>query len=420
MTANGRIECLLMVYNGVDNEEYLKIVLELLRKMPRYTRIVLFCTSAANRTKAATFLRKNRFANFIEAHEDTSLECRYKCLLLSPYKSDLNPEIDEWVRDHFFVKWDSNTQTAFLEEAGGSAVLSHYLELSGAMNPRVKSTSDFTDLPLVGGNVLLTEHHILVGYEESRRSPCLAILENRIKLLFNTSESNPFHSVIWVGERASGKINPFKSIVLDYFRKYAEWGELDWLERYLTQMFDHIDMFLTVTGVPGKRHKPLLFLARGEVLITLNNSVKEEQKLLEALNNYLDMIEIELSPFFDIQRNPIPVFIDYKSKQKENILIAHPDGFYIGAYNNCLVETTHRTRRVWLPRISIAPKFLLHAEILNQVERRNEQLWKDRGFNIYFIEADFHVSLSLLSALHCLTKELARGSDVARANIYSF
>jgi hypothetical protein len=411
MTANGRIEYLLMKTDDDYQAEYFAILLELLMKMPPYTRFILYCTSEQKRAEAAAFLRASKFLRFRETGSNIRPARPPKCMLIAP-TGNINQKGTPWIRDTFFVKWDSSTQTAFLSETasqrGAEKDLAEFLEQSGDIFPKVEAGPDFMELPLVGGNVLLVDQYVLVGYQDTNGMP-RAELERQVKNLFNTMPDTPFQTVLVVGEPAAKKIPEFLKHLFAFFKDSTP-AETRSIPRF-ADMFLHLDMFLTVAGVKGANQKPVLFLARAECLCTLSNTSDQEQKILSVWNAYMDLIDQELEPHFDVRRNPVPLFIEYRplNEDGKNILRIRPVGIFFGAYNNCLVEVSEGTRRVWLPGISRISYYSVHRKALDAIEQKNREMWEGLDFEVSVIEADFYKLLLGYSALHCITNELARG-----------
>lgn len=411
MTANGKIECLLMKVDKGDEQKCLAVLLELLRKMPRYTRFILYCSSEESRVEAETFLRANRFRRFWVAGAGARPAQIPKCTLLTQQRTGTSVGTS-WIRDTFFVKWDPAAQTAFLSETASQRLaerhLAEFLEQSADIFPNVEAGQDFQGLPLAGGNALLAGRYILAGYEETKEMDS-AELEKQVKALFNYETDTPFDRVLIVGRQSSEKVQAFIESLYPFFTDATN-AEREAIPRFAS-MFLHLDMFLTVTGITGAGQKPVLFLARAAGLCTLGSPTGSASAILTTWNDYMDAIALELEPYFEVRRNDIPLFIRYRSINKENkgILSSRPIGIFPGAYNNCLVEVNNRTRRVWLPKISYASRYAVHQKWLNNLEKENQALWEQLDFTVSWIEADFY-NLSLgYSGLHCITKELARG-----------
>lgn len=411
MTANGKIECLLMKVDQEDELKCLPVLLELLRKMPRYTRFILYCSSEESRVKAEMFLRVNRFQRYWLAGTGPRPVQIPKCTLLTQQRTGA-PVGTSWIRDTFFVNWDPAAQTAFLSETASQRAaerhLAEFLEQSADIFPNVEAGRDFQDLSLAGGNALLAGRYILAGYEETKEMDS-AELEKQVKDLFNYETDAPFDRVLIVGRQSSEKIQVFIESLYPFFTDATN-AEREAIPRF-AGMFYHLDMFLTVTGVTGADQKPVLFLARAAGLCTLGNTTGLESDILTTWNDYMDAIARELKPYFEVRRNDVPLFIRYRSINKENkgILSARPIGIFPGAFNNCLVEVSGATRRVWLPRISYASRYAVHQRWLNGLEKQNLEMWEQLNFKVFWIEADFYNLSVGYSGLHCITKELARG-----------
>lgn len=413
-SAKGRIQYLLMVYKSRNDGAARSILLELLRKLPRYTRFFVYCTSELNRSELVAFLHRHKFKRFAIVPADATVAPQVKCLLFAP-----QPERDYtyWVRDPFLIRWDKTTQTAYLMETKSQKEadwnLAENLQTLPLGGPRLEVAGRTADIFLSGGNVLLDNGFILTGFEEAQQNwmanQSRSDWARQVRSLLSIAPDQSSDHLVVLGEEAAPYIPDYIDALLKFFPD-ANALEQQGVRRFSPLVFSHIDMFITPTGVLGKHNKPVLFLARGDVLLTLGYSHEKEQAVLESWNAYMDAIERELQDWFEVRRNPVPLFVQYKSaeKNRSKIQAARPEGVYPGAYNNCLVETTKKVRRVWLPRISIAPVYHLHREVLDRLDRENEALWKQLGFNVSFIEADFHEFLMDYSALHCITKELAR------------
>ncbi len=266
MSANGRIEWLLMVCSEDVGAAFFQIVLELLQKMPPHTRFILYCTSVEKRLALKTFFNTRDFSDFCE---DFPLAGHApKCLLLAPPVNEYR-SYPKWARDAFFVKWAPDIQIASLQETKRTRENDSYLAEAlegldiGALN--IHPGPDFPDLILAGGNALLVEHYVLAGFEEVKQNLDEETSEETIVLqlknLFNTSADEPFREIILAGRTATSKIQVFINAVLAYFSP-ATRAEIEIRTKFTRSMLSHLDMFLTVTGVSTEQGKPVLFLAQ--------------------------------------------------------------------------------------------------------------------------------------------------------------
>ncbi len=99
---------------------------------------------------------------------------------------------------------------------------------------------------------------------------------------------------------------------------------------------------------------------------------------------------------FQVIRTPLPhVFVDFPEERTRR--------WYFATSNNCLVEITDTSQRVWLPTYGHGP-----WEDLQATDDANRAIWEELGFEVVQL-GDFHPFAQNLGALHCIKKYLARG-----------
>ncbi len=389
--------------------EYWAVLLELLRKLPQHTRFIVLCSEENIRLRTAEFLRSNGFFDYQEAFTHARGTALPRCLLLSPAYYQQEHRFTRWVRDVFICRWDQKHRVVQISEINnqGKAVAVNLTETSGAI-PQIIRAGDYTDLKLMGGNLLLDSDFMLVGYKELHSAwgdqlpDALKKIESRLLKHLNEQTEKPFREVIFIGKTALEKIRILVTSIRDWLHPQQSPEQSD------NGLFNHLDMFLTITGTNSAAGKPRLVLARAADLFTLGPADPKAIGILEKINAIFDAFQEELQENFEVIRNPIPVFIDYQSKSESGLHYTPPDRLYLGSYNNCLLENG-KSQRIWLPQISISKEHALHGKRLQEIELKNKLLWEKLGFQVTFIEANFHPFLRMHGGLHCMTLELGRG-----------
>lgn len=179
-------------------------------------------------------------------------------------------------------------------------------------------------------------------------------------------------------------------------RPFRQDGE-DWTEDVgagagSLQPIFHIDMFLSMAGrAPDGRYRVLVGSPQAAAAI-LGQPVPDH-----ALAPAFDEIARRLGGLgFDVIRTPLPrVYVDYPGDRLRQ--------WYFATSNNCLVEITDDSQRVWLPTYGHGP-----WEALAATDRANREIWEGLGFEVVAL-GDYHPFAQNLGALHCIKKYLARG-----------
>ena len=179
-------------------------------------------------------------------------------------------------------------------------------------------------------------------------------------------------------------------------RRFRQDGE-DWTEDVgagagSLQPIFHIDMFLSMAGrAPDGRYRVLVGSPQAAAGI-LGQPVPDH-----ALAPAFDEIARRLSGLgFEVIRTPLPrVYVDYPGDRLRQ--------WYFATSNNCLVEITDDSKRVWLPTYGHGPWSALEA-----TDRANRDIWEGLGFEVVAL-GDYHPFAQNLGALHCIKKYLARG-----------
>lgn len=260
-----------------------------------------------------------------------------------------------------------------------------------------------TQVPLYfqGGNVLVGDDFVLVGADYLTRTletwaeygpvlPGHGPPADQARQLF-TETFDPARKLHFIG--LTRPLPPDLLAPRTFLQDGDEWTEDVGAGAGSLQPVFHIDMFLSLAGRDPEsgRYRVLVGspAAAAEIL--------EEPLADHALDMAFDSIARRLQRLgFDVVRNPLPrVYVDYPDERVRQ--------WYFATSNNCLVEITGPSRRVWLPTYGHGP-----WEALAATDRANREVWEGLGFEVAEL-GDFHPFAQNLGALHCIKKYLARG-----------
>jgi len=260
-----------------------------------------------------------------------------------------------------------------------------------------------TQVPLYfqGGNVLAGDDFILIGadyltrtLETWRESGPVVLGEGpparQVADLFVRSFGAD-HALHFVGLR-----RPIPEDLLAR-RRLRQDGE-DWTEDVgagagSLQPIFHIDMFLSLAGRdPGTGRYRVLVGSPTAAAEILGQAVPDH-----ALAPAFDEVALGLERLgFQVTRTPLPrVYVDYPEDRLRQ--------WYFATSNNCLVEISDDSKRVWLPTYGHGP-----WEALAATDDANTAVWEGLGFEVVEV-GDFHPFAQNLGALHCIKKYLSRG-----------
>ena len=152
----------------------------------------------------------------------------------------------------------------------------------------------------------------------------------------------------------------------------------------------HLDLYLTLTGIEAGG-KPVLMVGYPET-----NWEKLEMEV-RSTRCFINRIILSLeNEGFMVLRNPVPFVPGFSSPEQQN--------FWIGYYNNCLVEVTEKSRRVWIPQYG-KEEFPGH-HYLKSTDDRNRTVWESLGFQVNFIYGGQRAYAKFKGSIHCLTLDI--------------
>jgi len=262
------------------------------------------------------------------------------------------------------------------------------------------------DLYLSGGNLLADENFLLTGYKEFQLSWQNGSEAHGDQYFFKDETAAVTALLDW----ANGKGLMFynKAYLVGkgapFLAKDGLWGD---------SIFAHIDCYLSltatrVTDASGCSRYVLLLAKADRILLPENTLRDREDGILQTLNNFLDSVAQQLADTgdFEVWRNSVPVFAH--CAWDEDTARSYPVRFYLGLLNNVLVQAVNDAKLVWLPRLGGA-KFLTGAdEYLAHIEDENAALWTKLGYEVRFIDANFHPFWHWSGGLRCMTMDLVR------------
>ena len=379
----GKIRILLMAIPDVGDKLHFERVVAVLNKMPGHCTVVVWCNSLEIRDALLRFLENTGFNkdDIAEGKVGQVLPTTARCVILLPDEDFLG--YSHWTRDPFvFRKLENGDVEIIKSSVAKSDTVGWADEHLGRLQfknipKRLKVSTAL--IPVAGGNILFDQDFIMLGARELK-----SFIENppqqhnkviqALLRTFNGGDTGPFTRVIEIG-------------------KHTE-NEPDLLR--------HIDLYLSLAGSCDKNEPYSILLGSCEAGFDAN---EDELNKLKGLNTYLDAVAEDLkSQNFDVRRNRIPVL---KSEDK----------IYLCSYNNCLTEVTNTSKRVWMPQASYGQNASPFYQKLLEIERETAAIWSQLGFEVNFIEADFHSIMDDVGALHCITNELYREPETRRPPI---
>ncbi len=154
----------------------------------------------------------------------------------------------------------------------------------------------------------------------------------------------------------------------------------------------HIDMFLSLAGRDPSSGRYRVLVGSPQAAAEILGQPVPDHALAPAFDEIADRLE-RLG--FEVTRTPLPrVYVDYPEDRLRQ--------WYFATSNNCLVEITDDSERVWLPTYGHGP-----WEALATTDEANRAIWEGLGFEV--VQAgDFHPFAQNMGALHCIKKYLSR------------
>lgn len=375
----GKIKLIVMVFDQSETS-YIAILKELDKKLPAGAMILL--------------LTKN--------------ELQRQTLIKETWSTRINLEtkpnsgLSRWVRDPFIVFYEQDSGLLLNEFFKPRQNIANHIIIEQNEGSVLVEKADWFDA--AGGNILTDQNNIFIGWNHFRMTMNRLYDKNNgrhIDDYFDYTKSeilnyiNRGHStydkVIIIGEPA-----PEMKIVersLSEKKKPTLFDVSLW-KTSVQNMDDttsdeltvHIDAFMSLTG-QNSNGKPVIFVAF---------AVPGKPELAEKankINKELNYVVEHLEEQFCVMRNPVPVVENHE--------------YYTCFYNNCLVEVTESTKKVWIPSFAAGKEKWKRA--LAPFDKANQNLWKSLGFNAMLIYADFHnLCEQGNGALHCITNELIR------------
>lgn len=366
-SAVGRIKKLFMVYNGMKDS--LDLIVEMAKKLEDHTTLIVWLNDVKLKVDIKDRL-KNESVNIDYCNPKTPMN------------------VSMWVRDGFIIRSDNSRNNELITMSNDPDDKICFNLLTKSCNQHVTnkiSCELLSNGNLKAGNFIIGDDYVLVDLSDFGARVNIDILKDQIK------------QCLFPDPKVPSRIYFYCTLTKCFPAFNNPINRSKFLRFQGASPFVHGDQFLTHTGIKiGKRD--LVFLARTVAL-------SPKLRFYQSNNNqFLDDIHdllIKTGRFF-VLRNTIPLIpVDKNELSRE---------YYIGMYNNCLVEyIDEENRNVYLPSYlyDASPDF--NVEQLKQIENENIALWDEFEFKVNLIE---NVSFKSFSrkrgAIHCLTNELLR------------
>jgi hypothetical protein len=402
-TIRSKIKWIVLFFDGDDVSTWFHLLKSLIGSLPPKTQFLIGCSEQTHIDIlwANTAIWAN--AKQVQKTERGQTLQKATCYLhLAPRANEF---VTIWCRDPFFFKSKAQNGRNIYFSKTGYAPNNDFIRLNWSQlnfpTMRLQPSNDTTkgkSLYLSGGNFLADENFILVGYLEFRRT----WLSN------NTPPSPTFSNVLQTEQAAldallswanDEKGQPFRTVHLigkgiSFPKPSSFLGD---------KVFAHIDCYVSLTGShrtnSNGQKKYVLLVARIEGLFLSKNAPQTDwDSTLTEWNTCLDAVAKQLKETgdFEVWRNPIPAFAlcDW------DFDLVRP---YLGLMNNVLTEITKSSKKVWLSTLTSSLYPTDADEALARIEQTNISLWKDLGFDVGVIKADFHPFWKWFGGLRCLT-----------------
>ena len=419
----GAIQQLLLVYE--DKEEYKLLLQEFVLKLSAHTQIVLWVNTKLDKKNAIACLEEVLCPDKIR--DCSAPACtipkveEVKCVILSEPKKrrPIGYKNSNWVQDQFLVLRNKEGKIMLVEPCAQThnAHLAEQLQDKKLIQKVISAQHIKKEcwFNLDGGNILTDKKFIMIGgdpyykmlnffknhFPESDPKELMSQHLNEILNGGISPKKAQEKRVIFVGNRdtsvcdkkanANSKNNYTYESTLGVYNPHL-WIQTNTKIENLPSKFIHLDMLLSLTGEQHK-NKPVVILAKPVALHPIN---AVEANTLECLLTSI-AIRLENEEGFKVLRNPVPL-INNDPRFRS---------FYVGFYNNCLVERISSTKKtVWLPIYGFR-KWEADLAVFDQM---NQQIWRRLGYCVKNLETNFHTYSSKRGSIHCLSKELSRCS----------
>jgi len=305
-------------------------------------KFLLWCSRPDVCEAVCQFLAQNKVTYTAGKYDVNHLPDHLECIVV--YENFSN--VDTWIRDAFFPATLANGHCMLLDTIDESGKGQGWAKRMEQMN-----LASGTKFKVIGVSDVQVESSAIAGGD--------MLVDGR-----------------WV---FLGKKRPLlERLMGEQFGPNVEIVVLHEKEPY--PLLYHIDLFLTLTGIV-ENEQYVVLLGQCVALTTAMEEVARQQ------NVCLDKIASRLQKDYGIKvvRNPLPL------------------GQHLYVYNNCLIEVTSESKTVWLPAYSTD-----HPEhdALKALEKENETIWRELGFNPCLVSAPFGDLLGVKAGLHCITNEV--------------
>lgn len=401
----GQIAWLLLCFDGDERSHYAALLQALIEQLPDAAKLLVCCF----RQEYATFLQERLgpvLGDALQTIQGGRVPTNGKCFLWVPK----NPGDSLWCRDPFLLKQHPHRgnltlhTTHFSKEGHCLCDALARLHIPGYPLPKAPKDGG-SQLHLSGGNLLADEDFLLVGHHEFKKTWQGGLDADSAPPLLPDEPTAVEALLDW----ANGGAGRYKKVHLvglgvPYPPKDGLWGD---------KLFAHLDSYLSLTGtktVDASGHfRYVLLVARADrVLMPEKAAPRNTEGLLQTLNAFLDGVAQQLADTgdFEVRRNPVPVFAhcawDYEQARP------YPVRFYLGLLNNVLLQVEEGDKQVWLPSLSEAPYTNGQLDYLASLERENIGLWRQLGYDVRLVKANFHPFWHWMGGLRCMTNDLVR------------
>ena len=368
-------EVMVCIWNVKDKQA--QCIIDLINNLPSYTKFVIACFE----------YKESEVVEFLKTHKIEITEDR---LLLVPSR---NENFSVWIQDAFMVSCLKD-QTIYIQNGGRQFLPS----IKDLVNKKIGVRENGV-YKLDGGDCLVGEKFLLIGAQtiydnlQSSYKANLFLSTNdtyrimhgiEIKQIHDLPVSHPYLDFLY-------ELAGDKEIIIIGSLHYNEEVELTrsgtpvnvpvGVERGTNDIEYHLDVLITLTGCLTEN-------GFEEILVAEYVDFDSGEPLMDDPANKSLAIEVEQleNKGFKVHRNPIPKF---KNDRKIKI-----------SFNNCIVESTPTSKKVWVPTFK--------EDLESRYLELNKAIWKSLNFDIKELVDYSELYRERHGAARCMTKIINR------------
>ncbi|GJM33669.1 MAG: hypothetical protein DHS20C18_26700 [Saprospiraceae bacterium] len=420
--AHGKLRKILMTYPYTGNDEfkYRDIFTSFLKSLPKYTKVYLLGNIAQKKKEEKDskkiwdklFEELRAIREKIKFKEDRLVVINpqniqgFSIWAQDPFIPVLDPEAND---GHIYliepIKFKEAEGTDGDRMINGDSAIADCLAVANCFEGLCTNQSRVC-LFFQGGNVLAGDDFLLVGQDDINKTKALfgtcfsadgILLPNHPDPI-NADDSGVHRAFQYV----FGQKKMMIPIGFDYRLKFPK--NKAFKDKFYCkgefQPFYHLDLFITPAGYLFDEPYYTLILAAPFNASAKGDPIADEW-LIRPMNHWLLDIKMHLENIridgkrkFIVRSMPMPVYPKKSGNKRSWIPLS---------YNNCLVEITKHSRKVWVPQYADTEE----ESQLEEYDNLALQYWQNHGFTAIPVDGCFPL-IRRGGSIRCITKCLHR------------